>query len=335
MQHELWQALVQITASMNALLLGGVLFLSPRMHRTRARQKLGAALLAYGYLLLSFTAKDNLWLPVTPIFLLSDYFIALFASALFLDYMTGAVGRGSASKLVYLPALLFVAAAAVAGEPFIFGPAINVVVLIQFAYTCMTTWIFGRSRRGLSSCPRHLLVLLAGLWILHVLQFGRMILPNVGWLFDIVPLAGAAVFLTFTVLVLTDSRALRVLSQVEPVRQPSPDILAALEIYMREEKPHLDSRLTVGKLAAAVAVPVRELSQAIGASDDENFYNFVNRHRVAEAREFLISPREARTSVEAIGLMSGFRSRSTFYDAFRREVQMTPAEFRRHRASSD
>jgi AraC-like DNA-binding protein len=334
MHDELWQALIQITASVNALLLGAVLFLSPRMHRTRARQKLGAALLAYGYLLLSFTAKDNLWLPVTGAFLLSDYVVALLASALFLDYMTGSVGRGSVSRLIYLPAPLFLAGAALAGNDFILGPAINVVVVLQFTYTCLTTWRFTRDGRSLTSRPRHLLVLLAGLWILHVLQFSRMLLPGVGWLFDIVPLAGAAVFLTFTVLVLTDSRALRALSQTGIPRQPAEDILATLENYVLEEKPYLDSRLTLDQLASAIDVPARVLSQAFGASEDENFYGFVNRHRVAEARKLLVSPRESRTSVEAIGLMSGFRSRSTFYEAFRREVAMTPAEFRRQNASS-
>jgi AraC-like DNA-binding protein len=334
MHDEIWQALIQITASGNALLLGAVLFLSPRMHRTRARQKLGGALLAYGYLLLSFTAKDNLWLPVTSSFVLSDYVIALLASALFLDYMTGSVGRGTASKLIYLPPLLFLAAAVLAGNEFILGPAINFVVTLQFAYTCLTTWRFTRDGRGLSSRPRHLLVLLAGLWILHVLQFSRMLFPGVGWLFDIVPLAGAVVFLTFTVLVLTDSRALRALSQMEIARQPATDVLATLDMYMRKEKPYLDPRLTLDQLAGAVDVPARVLSQVIGASEDENFYGLVNRHRVAEARSLLLSPREVRTSVEAIGLMSGFRSRSTFYEAFRREVDMTPAEFRRRNTVS-
>ena len=335
MQEELWQALIQITASVNALLLGGVLFLSPRMHRTRARQKLGAAMLAYGYLLLSFTAKDNLWLPVTSLFLLSDYVLALIASALFLDYMTSSVGRGSASKFIYAPVPMFAAVAVLAGGEFILGPAIDFVVLLQIAYTCLTTWIFVRSGRSLTTRPRHLLVLLVGLWILHILQFSRMLLPDIGWLFDLVPLAAAVIFLAFTVLVLTDSRALRALSQVEVAKPANLDVLTTLQIYMHEERPYLDPRLTLDSLAKAIGVPARELSQAIKASNDESFYHFINRHRVSEAQRLLLSPRETRTSVEAIGLMSGFRSRSTFYEAFRREISMTPAEFRRQNATSE
>lgn len=329
MQSELWQALIQVAASVNALLLGAILFLHPRLHGTRARQKLGGALLAYGYLLLSFTAKDNFWLPVTVLFLLSDYIVVLLAAALFLDYMSGSVGRGGLSKLIYLPALLFPVGAVLGGKAFILGPAINLVVVLQFAYTCMATWIFSRSGWNLSSRPRHLLFFLIVLWILHVLQFSRMLLPDVGWLFDLVPLFGAAAFLAFTALVLTDPRALRALSQTELVPRPAADFLTTLESYMAEEKPFLDPRLTLGQLAGAVGVPARELSQAIGAGGDGSFYSLVSRHRVAEAKELLSSPHEARTSVEAIGLMSGFRSRSTFYEAFRKEVDMTPAEFRR------
>ena len=333
MQDELWQTLIQVAASLNALLLGAILFLHARLHRTRARQKLGGALLAYGYLLLSFTAKDNFWLPLTGPLLLADYVVVLLAAALFLDYMTSSVGRGGASKLIYLPALLFPVGAALGGIEFILGAAINVVVILQFVYTCMATWIFSRSGWNLSSRPRHLLFFLIVLWILHVLQFSRMLLPNIGWLFDLVPLFGAAAFLAFTALVLTDPRALRALSQTEIVRRPATDFLTTLENYMCEEKPYLDPRLTLDQLASAVGVPARELSQEIGASDDGSFYSLVNRHRIAEARSLLLSPQEARTSVEAIGLMSGFRSRSTFYEAFRREVDMTPAEFRRRSAT--
>jgi len=71
------------------------------------------------------------------------------------------------------------------------------------------------------------------------------------------------------------------------------------------------------------------LSRLLGNSDDGNFYNFINRYRVREAKELLRSAAESRTSVEAIGLMAGFRSRSTFYEAFRKDTGKTPAQFRK------
>lgn len=332
--NELWQAFVQITASVNALLLGGVLILSPRLHRTRSRQKLGLALLGYGYLLLSFTAKDNLWLPLNWWLLLSDYVIVLLAAALFMDYMTASLGRRNVSRLYYLPPLAFAILSVIAGPEFLLGPAINIVVILQFAYTCLTTWVFVRSGRGLASRPRHLVVLLGGLWVLHVFQFGRMLMPDVGWLFDIVPLIGAAIFLAFTVLVLTDSRALRTLSQLDVAPDSPADTTRVIETYMQAEQPYLDPRLNLEQLANAIGMSSRDLSRVIGTGPDGSFYNFVNRFRVGEARQLLGDPRESRTSVEAIGLMAGFRSRSTFYEAFKRETGMTPAQFRKEHAGS-
>jgi AraC-like DNA-binding protein len=332
--NELWQAFVQITASVNALLLGSVLILSPRLHRTRSRQKLGFALLGYGYLLLSFTAKDNLWLPLNWWLLLSDYVIVLLSAALFMDYMTGSLGRRKLPRVYYLPPLAFAGVSLIAGREFVFGPAINIVVILQFAYTCLTTWVFVRSGRGLASRPRHHLVLLSGIWVLHVFQFGRMLLPDIGWLFDTVPLVGAAIFLAFTVLVLTDSRALRTLSELDVAADVSEDRTRAIEGYMLAERPHLDPRLKLEQLANAIGMPSRDLSRVIGSSPDGSFYTFVNRFRVAEARELLTSSAETRTSVEAIGLMAGFRSRSTFYEAFKRDTGLTPAQFRKQGAGS-
>lgn len=332
---ELWQAFVQITASVNALLLGTVIIFSRRLYRTRSRHKLGIALLCYGYLLLSFTAKDNLWLPLNWWLLLSDYLVVLFASSLFLDYMSGSLSRVSISKVYYVPALLFFLVALALGRNFILGPAINVLVVLQFAYTVLTTRVFISQSRGLASWPRHLLVLLVGLWVLHLFQFSRMLLPGVGWLFDIVPLVGAAIFVALTVLVLTDPQALRSLSHAGIEIPVTRDAANAVEAFMSAERPHLDPHLSVARLAAAVGLAPRELSRVIGDSPDGSFYNFVNRFRVDEARQLLADPAEARTSVEAIGLMAGFRSRSTFYAAFKRETGVTPAQYRAQRSRSD
>ena len=329
MADELWQAFVQVTGAANAFLLGGILILSPRLHKTRSRHKLGAALVAYGYLLLSFTAVDNLWIPTAWWILLSDYVIVILASALFLDYVNGSLGRGNVSRLFYVPPLLFLVFALLMGTEFIMGPAINVVVITQIAYTGLTTWIYITSMRNLVSRVHHLRMLIIGLWVLHAFQFSRMLLPYIGWMFDLVPLAGAALILIFTVLVLTDSRSLMALSQVIDER-PAPSLsLVEIDLYMTTEKPHLDSRLTLGQLAHAIGTRERELSALFGNSEDGNFYNFINRHRVQEAKTLLRSATEARTSVEAIGLMAGFRSRSTFYEAFRKDTGKTPAQFRK------
>jgi AraC-like DNA-binding protein len=328
MADELWQAFVQVAGAVNALLLGAVLVFSPRLHRTRSRKKLGWALLAYAYLLFSFTAVDNFWVPAVWWVWLIDYFVSLFAAALFLDYMSDALGRGPVSRWWYLPPLLIVLFSVIMGPAFIAGPAINFVVLAQFAYSVATTWLYVSLSSKLAVRPHHLFVLLVGLWSLHALQLSLMLAPGVTWLFDAVPLMGAALMLILTVLVLTDSRTLRSLIQVTPSQDSLALSADTVDEYMRAERPYLDSRLTLGNLSTALDIASRDLSQLIGSTGGGNFYQFVNGYRIVEAKRLLADPSERRTSIEAIGLMSGFRSRSTFYEAFRRETEQTPARYR-------
>ena len=328
MTDELWQAFVQITGAANALILGSVLVFGPRMHRTRSRKKFGSALIAYAYLLFSFTAVEYSWFPAVWWVWLVDYVVVLLASALFLDYMSDAVGRGPVSRLWYLSPALLVLLAALMGGEFVAGPAISVVVLVQLAYSCVTTWLYIAYGRKLATRGHHLYVLLIGLWILHAFQLSVMVAPTVSWLFDAVPLIGAVLIIALTILVITDPRSLRSLAQVTPTHRSTTLTLQTLDHYMRTECPHLDPRLSLDDLAAALGIAARDLSQLIKSSNGGNFYQFVNGHRVAEARRLLTDPAERRTSIEAIGLMAGFRSRSTFYDSFRRETGQTPAHYR-------
>jgi transcriptional regulator GlxA family with amidase domain len=166
--------------------------------------------------------------------------------------------------------------------------------------------------------------------MIHLAQLLRLAFPDVQWIFDAVPLAGAAFFLVLTWLVLTDQRALQHFSQVTtaPVETATADDFGELERYMQLERPHLDPRLTLEHLARAIGVSPRRLSRSINEAAG-GFYDYVNKHRVADARALLTDPAEQRTSVEAIGLMVGFRSRSTFYEAFRKATGMTPAAYRK------
>jgi len=333
MTHDLWQAFVQVTGAVNALLLGVILMVSPRLHRTRARQKLGLALLLYAYLLFSFTAVDNLWVPAEWWIWLVDYVLVLFASALFLDYMCGSLGGGSVSRYFYLPAILFAPLALILGTEFIVGPAIIVVILLQLTYTSLTTRLYVSTGPRLTARPRHLLLLLTGLWSLHAFQLARLLLPGSGLLFDAVPLAGAVLMLILTALVLTDSRTLRSFAQVSQQAGASPTNLNGVREYLQAERPYLDPGLTLEKLATALDLPRGELSRLISGFTDGNYYDLVNHYRVQHARQLLADPAEKRTSIEAIGLMAGFRARSTFYEAFKRDTGMTPAQYRKEAIS--
>ena len=54
----------------------------------------------------------------------------------------------------------------------------------------------------------------------------------------------------------------------------------------------------------------------------------VNTLRMQHARMLLSDPKETKTSIEAIALLSGYHSRSAFYEAFKKAQGTTPASYR-------
>ena len=239
-----------------------------------------------------------------------------------------------APRWIYSLAPLFLLLAAIFGTSFLDWFGIGHIVLIEMMFAIAAIRVLFVARKRLAIWPRHLVVLLGGVWLIHIAQVLRLAFPNVLWVFNAVPLVGAAFFLSLTWLVLTDQRALQHFSQVigEAAGHSADSEFNELEEYVELERPHLDPALTLEQLARAIGTSPRRLSQTINETAG-GFYEYVNSHRVADARTLLADPAEKRTSVEAIGLMVGFRSRSTFYEAFRKATGVTPAAFRKTRLS--
>ena len=82
-------------------------------------------------------------------------------------------------------------------------------------------------------------------------------------------------------------------------------------------------------MAKTLGISPRLLAEAIAEhSKEENFAGMVMRYRLRLACQLLRDPRHACTTNEEIALRSGFASRQTFYNTFRRAYNMTPCEYR-------
>lgn len=101
-----------------------------------------------------------------------------------------------------------------------------------------------------------------------------------------------------------------------------------LELF-QSEKPYLDPELSLDALSRRLSIPPKHLSQIVNEQLGRNFNEWINGWRVDEAKRRLIDQKSVHLSIVAIGEASGFRSKSTFNAAFRRETSMTPSEYRR------
>lgn len=105
-------------------------------------------------------------------------------------------------------------------------------------------------------------------------------------------------------------------------------ILASLLQIMNEEKPYLNSSLTITELAERINSNQKYLSIVINERFEKNFFSFINEYRVNEAIEMLKTTIGQQYSVEGIGNSAGFHSRSTFITAFKKATGVTPSEYK-------
>lgn len=106
-------------------------------------------------------------------------------------------------------------------------------------------------------------------------------------------------------------------------------LFGQLEAYLSTNRAYEDADLTLPQLAQTLSVSANHLSQVINQIGNQSFYELMNRHRVNAACQLLTDARQQHLSVLGIGYEVGFRSKSTYYAAFRRERGMTPNAYRK------
>lgn len=105
--------------------------------------------------------------------------------------------------------------------------------------------------------------------------------------------------------------------------------LRRLQQAMEPDKAYTDGDLTIQKLAAKLSIPVQHLSQVVNEQLNQNILDFINTHRVEEAKRRLLDPASKHLSVLAIAEDVGFNSKSAFNAVFKKHTKTTPSEFRK------
>ena len=100
---------------------------------------------------------------------------------------------------------------------------------------------------------------------------------------------------------------------------------------MQVNEAYLQSDLTLPKLASAVNCSVNHLSQVINSGFGMSFFDFLNQHRIAHAKDLLAQLDDKNGAILNVAFTVGFNSNSAFYAAFKKCVGQTPAQYRRSR----
>ena len=109
----------------------------------------------------------------------------------------------------------------------------------------------------------------------------------------------------------------------------SQQLVEELQQLMTQDKPYLDSQLSLPQLAEKLGVSANYLSQIINEQLEQNFFEFVNGYRIEEAKGVLNDAQRGKENILTIALESGFASKSSFYTAFRKQTGLTPGAYRK------
>jgi AraC-like DNA-binding protein len=120
--------------------------------------------------------------------------------------------------------------------------------------------------------------------------------------------------------------AVRKRQTLTPVQEKSYKKL--LEDHFSVNSPFLKQGYRLSDLSAEIDVPVYQLSAFINQEYGKNFNELVNEYRVGYVKKLLDANSEYRQyTLEAIGRMAGFNSRTTFIAAVKKVSGMTPVEY--------
>jgi AraC-like DNA-binding protein len=100
-----------------------------------------------------------------------------------------------------------------------------------------------------------------------------------------------------------------------------------LSYLMLSEKLFLDDTLSLPKLADKIQISSHNLSYVLNEGFNENFFQFVNRYRIEEAKTLLLSPKYQQLSMIGIAYESGFSSKTTFNTTFKKVTGISPSEY--------
>lgn len=180
-------------------------------------------------------------------------------------------------------------------------------------------------------------LIIIGFILLINLLLDRLIFPEssnfLRWQVFYIVVAGHVYYLGF--------RGANLTSRIQHQRTPSQpkikkltqdkveEIIAKIEKALKEDKVHLNPKLSGSELASKIETSQSNLSYALNLHYQKNFRELINQYRVAEAKSKLADSSLSHLSILGIAYESGFSSEASFYRSFKKTVGKSPAEYQK------
>lgn len=261
-----------------------------------------------------------------------EYVAALACGPLFAAYVRSRL-RG---PLQLRPSLLvhLLPAAAMAAQILIAGGALvpfRMVMLVQFAYTAVAVreTIVARRNGVEPDRLRWPARLVAFVVLVHLAQIVRTSFFDVEPLRNVVPITAVVGLQVLAVLGIREAALGRALpSRARTRTAEAGGLVEVLDEVMRRERVWTDPDLSLDRLARAAGSTPHRVSSALNA-ERGGFFEYVSAWRLSAVRAALDDPANDIFTIDALAENAGFRSRSTFYAAFRKKFGVTPSGVRK------
>ena len=125
----------------------------------------------------------------------------------------------------------------------------------------------------------------------------------------------------------TDSEDKIVLRQSLLDTETLESLFVELEQTIQADKLYLNNELSLAELASVLGLSTHYLSEVINTQTQGNFYEYINRYRIEYAKTLLVES-SIKLTVLDVAMRSGFNSKSAFYSAFKKQLNMTPSQYK-------
>jgi len=102
------------------------------------------------------------------------------------------------------------------------------------------------------------------------------------------------------------------------------------DLCMEELHPYLQTDFNMAQLSVMIQIPSHHLAYFFREEKKQPFIHYRNKWRIRHAKNLIKDGRAEGLTLEAIGMMSGFSTRNTFFTSFKKEEGISPGTFMDH-----